>query len=56
MKVSRDGVGRFQGGLSEYWNDESEVWVDYKERDLTFPIHNQYQSSEVTVWNLKDNK
>jgi hypothetical protein len=56
MKVSRDGVGRFQGGLSEYWNDESEVWVDYKERDLTFPIHNQYQSSEVNVSNLKDNK
>jgi hypothetical protein len=54
MKLSRDGMGRFQGSLQEYWNDESEVWVDYKEREIMFPIHNQYKASEVVTWNIND--
>jgi hypothetical protein len=54
MKLSRDGLNRFQGSLNDYWLDEDTVWEDHKESELFFPIHNQYKASEVVIWNLND--
>jgi hypothetical protein len=54
--IVRDGLGRIQGSIADYYINESESWIDYKERDLVFPRHSQGKSSPVTTWNLNDKK
>lgn len=54
--IFRNGKGQIVGGIKEWFNDEDESWFDYKvdKDDVIFPVHNQYECSEVTIWNLKD--
>jgi hypothetical protein len=54
LKISRDGLSRFQGTFEDQWyNHDDEYWEDQK-CEVVFPIHNQYKASEVVTWNLND--
>jgi hypothetical protein len=50
----RDGKGRIVGGINEWFTNEDDHYVDYKERDVRYPEHKGNLNGEVTVWNLND--
>jgi hypothetical protein len=54
--IFRNGKGQIVGGINEWFNHEDESYFDFKvdKDDVIFPRHNQYESSEVKTWNLKD--
>jgi hypothetical protein len=56
QSLVRDGLGRIQGTVADYYFENEEVWEDFKEKDVRFPIHNQYKSSECITYNLNDVK
>lgn len=49
QQLVRDALGRIQGSVADYYFDNDEVWEDYKEDELLFPQHNQYDASPVTI-------
>lgn len=55
MRISRDGIGRFQGTYEDQWyNHDDEYWQDMKVGNVVFPNHEEYQAGDVIVWNLND--
>lgn len=51
----RDELGRIVGVLDKEWfSNDDEFYVDYRVEEVRFPVHNQYECSEVTTWNLND--
>jgi hypothetical protein len=53
LKV-RDGLGRIQGSVADYYFDMEESWKDQKCKDVRFPVHNQYQESPVKVYHISE--
>jgi hypothetical protein len=54
--IFRDGKGRIVGGINEWFNDEDESYFDFKvdKDDVRFPVHNQYECSDVKISNIYD--
>jgi hypothetical protein len=57
MKISRDGLERFQGTFEDQWyNRDDEYWEDVKVKEVRFPRHRQYQSGECITYHISELK